>query len=295
MNVLGDMGVHPTTPQAGLTVDPSGAPSVTQKVPAPGATGVAAQALVTATFNKQLDPSSVTSSTFTLSGPSGSVTATVAYDSASLKATLTPSQALASGATYTATLAAGIHTWAGATLGSPVSWSFTTASAASCPCSLFAPSLTPTATHLSVVDGRSGSGPFSYEFGVKVQVSAATPLTAIRFYKDSQETGTHVGRVWSASGTQLASVTFAGESASGWQEQDLASSVTLQPGQTYVVSVNANAFFVMTSGGLQTQVSSGVLSTVVGANGVFGSAAGVFPTGSYNSSNYFVDLVAGGG
>ncbi len=294
MNVLGDMGVHPTTPQAGLTVDPVGAPSVTQTVPAAGATGVAAQAHVTATFNKQLDPSSITSSTFTLSGPSGAVAATVAYDSASLTATLTPSQALASGATYTATLASGIQTWAGATLGSPVTWSFTAASVANCPCSLFASSLAPSASHLSVVDGRGGAGPFSLELGVKVQVSAATPLTAIRFFKDSQETGSHVGRLWSASGTLLGSVTFAGESASGWQQQALASPVTLQPGLTYVVSVNANAFFGVTPAGLQSQVSSGVLSSVVGANGVFGSAAGVFPTGSFNSSNYFVDVVAGG-
>jgi hypothetical protein len=30
-----------------------------------------------------------------------------------------------------------------------------------------------------------------------------------------------------------------------------------------------------------------------GKNGVFGSAAGVFPTGSWRSSSYLVDLVAG--
>ena len=59
-----------------------------------------------------------------------------------------------------------------------------------------------------------------------------------------------------------------------------------------MVSVGLNTTFVMTGGGLRTALASGPLSSVAdGRNGVFAAAAGVFPTGSYNASNYFVDAV----
>jgi hypothetical protein len=199
-----------------------------------------------------------------------------------------PSAALASATSYTATLTTGIKSATGVAMSSPVSFSFTTAT---CPCSLLT-GLTPAATQLPTQDGRSGAGPWSYEMGMKIQVSSPVSLTAIRFYKDSAETGTHIGRLWNASGTQLAQTTFAGETAAGWQQQALSSPVALTPGQVYVVSVGINANFVMTASGLATQRTSGPLSSVAdGANGVFGSAAGVFPTGSWNSSNYFIDAV----
>ena len=39
-------------------------------------------------------------------------------------------------------------------------------------------------------------------------------ITGIRFYKGPQNTGTHVGDLWSSTGTKLASATFANESGS---------------------------------------------------------------------------------
>jgi hypothetical protein len=119
-------------------------------------------------------------------------------------------------------------------------------------------------------------------------------LTAVRYYRDVLETGTHTGRIWSSAGTLLASVPFTNETSSGWQQANLATPMALQPGQTYVVSVGLNATFVMTNLGLQAQIVNGDLSTDVtaGKNGVYGSASGVFPTASYQSSNYFVDVVA---
>ena len=145
-----------------------------------------------------------------------------------------------------------------------------------------------------VDDGRSGSGPFSYELGVKVAVTSPVQLTAIRFYKDSHETGVHVGTVWSSTGSILAQVTFANESASGWQQQALPQSLQLQPGTVYVVSVGLKAYFDLTPSGLATQIVQGPLQSVAdGANGVYASAAGLFPTNSDKSSNYFVDVVVG--
>ena len=128
--------------------------------------------------------------------------------------------------------------------------------------------------------------------GVKIAVTSPVRLTTIRFYKAPTETGSHIGRVWSASGTQLAQTTFTNESASGWQQQTLDTPLDLVPGQVYVVSVGFNTSYSSTQYGLKTQIVNGPLRTVATtANGVYGSAAGVFPTTSYRSSNYFVDAV----
>ena len=122
-------------------------------------------------------------------------------------------------------------------------------------------------------------------------MSRTATLIGIRYFKDSRETGTHTGRLWNVNGTSLGTVTFTGESASGWQVALFTTPLTLTANTLYVVSVNANAFFGVTTSGLATQLTSAPISSVVGGNGVFGSAAGTFPTNSYSSSNYFADVV----
>ena len=43
-------------------------------------------------------------------------------------------------------------------------------------------------------------------------------VTGVRFYKSAENTGRHVGNLWSRSGQLLSSVVFSNETASGWQE-----------------------------------------------------------------------------
>jgi hypothetical protein len=287
--VATDTSGNAASSQASVTVSNTAPPpSVTSTWPAAGATGQGSMVVPTAVFSASVDASTVSTSTFTLTGPSGVVAGSVSYNSSSFAATLTPSQPLQPGASYTA-LISGVRGVDGSTVAS-ASWSFTTAN---CPCSLMT-LLSPTAVHLSTTDGRTGTGPFSYELGTKVQVSSPTRLTAIRFYKDSQETGSHTGKVWSSSGSLLAQTTFSGESASGWQSQALSTPLTLQPAQRYVVSVNVNAHFVETPAGLASQLSNPPLQSIVGSNGVYGSSAGTFPSSTYNNTNYFVDPVVDG-
>jgi hypothetical protein len=272
------------------TLAPPPPPTVTSTAPADGASYVARSTTVTATFSRDMDASTLTATSFTLTGPSGAVSASVSYDSTSHVATLTPAAPLAGGATFTARVAATVAAGDGTPLAAAVSWSFSTAA---CPCSLFPQQLLPATVDQPTQDGRTGTGPFTYELGVKVTVDQPMQLTGLRFYKSPSETGTHTGRVWTTSGVQLASVVFTGESGSGWQQQSLPSPLLLQPGTVYVVSVNANSYFVSTRSGLQTQIVSGPLRTVAdGANGVYGAAAGTFPTQSFSSTNYFVDLSA---
>ena len=268
------------------------APTVVDKTPADAAANVDRDTAVTATFSRSMDPTSITSSSFTLQGSGGQLVAgTVTYNDTTKVAKLNPSADLAAGTTFTATLTTGVKAADGTPLASAVTWTFTTSGSA-CPCRLFSSNPTPAQVNLSTRDGRPLPGPWTYEMGVKFTVDSAVQLTAIRFYKSSLETGVHIGKLWTSTGTQLGSVTFTGESGSGWQVQTLASPITLQPGTVYVVSVNMNAYYQKTANGLATQIVSGPLKSVAdGKNGVFGSAAGLFPTTFYQSSNYFVDLV----
>jgi hypothetical protein len=271
------------------TPPPSPSLAVTATLPAAASAGIGSLATAAAVFSAPIDPASLTSLTFTLTGPGGTaVPASVVHDPVANGATLTPAQPLQPGTTYTATLTTGIRDGHGNPLSAPVTWTFTTTTGSS----LFSSALTPPLLHLAVKDGRTGAGPWSYELGVKIQVDSAARLAAIRFYKDSAETGTHVGRVWSSSGVLLAHETFATESVSGWQQQTLSAPLPLQAGQVYIVSVNANACFVDGPAGLKTQIASLPLRSVAdGLNGVHGPSAGSFPTSSYNSSNYFVDAL----
>ena len=67
-----------------------------------------------------------------------------------------------------------------------------------CPCSIWPATATPT-----VVSDTDSS---AVELGVKFRASASGSITGIRFYKGSTNTGTHVGSLWTSTGTLLASV-----------------------------------------------------------------------------------------
>jgi hypothetical protein len=269
---------------------PSGPLEVTSVSPSGNATGVSRATDVRATFTGRLDPASVTSSTVTLAPSAGTpVAATVSYDDVSRTVRLVPAAGLAANTQYTARITTGARALDGTPLAAEVSWSFTTSQ---CPCSLFASTLTPALTNLSVRDGRNGTGPWSRELGVKVEVTSPVQLTALRYYRAASETSGHTGRIWTAAGTLLRTVPFSGDAGAGWKQQALAEPMTLIPGEVYVISVGFNAYYSATQLGLQTPAVDGPLrSSAVATNGVYSDAAGLFPTGSYKSSNYFVDLV----
>lgn len=131
----------------------------------------------------------------------------------------------------------------------------------------------------------------SYELGMKFRSATVGQVSAIRFWKAPSETGTHIGKIWTATGTLLESVTFTNETASGWQEQLLQTPVNIQANTTYVVSVNVNTHYVATYDELGSPIVNGNLSSVGdGNNGVFNGTAGAFPSNSYRNTNYFRDI-----
>jgi methionine-rich copper-binding protein CopC len=275
VDVVFDTGAADTTP-----------PTVTSRSPAPGATGVAASANLTATFNEPVQPASIS---FTLTGPGGTpVPAAVGYDAASRTATLNPSADLTASTSYTATVS-GARDTAGNQLPAPVSWSFTTAAGpGACPCTIWPGSTTP-ATPAAADDS-------AVEVGVRFRADSDGFITGLRFYKGAGNTGTHVGHLWSNAGTLLASATFTNESASGWQQVTLASPVAVTANTTYVASYHApNGRYAFNANYFATGVDNPPLHALEdgadGANGVYRYGASGFPTSTFNSANYWVDVV----
>ena len=68
---------------------------------------------------------------------------------------------------------------------------------------------------------RGGRRRSPVELGAAFTPAKDGTVTAIRFYKGAGNTGTHTGSLWTASGTRLATVTFTGETATGWQTAKL--------------------------------------------------------------------------
>ena len=99
--------------------------TVTNLVPSQGATGVAIDTVVSATFSQGIDEATLDGA-FTLSGGGETVDGTLVYNAGNRTATFTPDANLAFGTQYTATIAGTVATDDGIALGGTASWSFTT-------------------------------------------------------------------------------------------------------------------------------------------------------------------------
>lgn len=75
--------------------------------------------------------------------------------------------------------------------------------------------------------------------GSRFKVTAAASATQVWFYKApaGANPGTHIGAIWDAAGTLQGSVTFTGETASGWQSATFSPPIALTVGAYYVVGV----------------------------------------------------------
>ncbi|MGN6326406.1 DUF4082 domain-containing protein [Pseudolysinimonas sp.] len=250
--------------------------TVTSHAPGSDAAAVAPTAPITATLSA--DPGS-TIPTLSVASSGSAVAGTSSYDAASRTITFTPGAPLAWSTQYSVTVSSGSTALGGGT------WSFTTAAQA------------PPGASYHLIDDTpataSNSDSGAVELGMSFTASQAGSVTGVRFYKGTGNTGTHTGSLWSSTGQRLATVTFANETATGWQTATFATPVALTPGQHYVVSYYApNGHYASTSGYFSAMHSSGPLSADTVQNGryLYG-AGGQMPTGSWNASNYFVDVL----
>ena len=78
------------------------------------------------------------------------------------------------------------------------------------------------------------------ELGVRFRSDVNGVIMAIRFYKAATNTGTHVGNLWTNTGSRLATVTFTNETASGWQQANFSTPIAVTADTVYVVSYHTN-------------------------------------------------------
>ncbi|MFE0511655.1 DUF4082 domain-containing protein [Streptomyces sp. NPDC058964] len=263
-------------------------PTVTSTSPTSGATNVSITSPVSAVFSSAIDADSLT---FTLKDPNGNTVPGARTLPVSNKVTFTPSTELALHTTYTASVQAS-DLW-GNTMADPVTWTFTTSStppAVTCPCTLWNSSTVPATTDMT---GDTNS----VELGTRFTSSASGWVTGVTFYKGTGNTGTHTGSLWSDDGTLLATGTFTGETASGWQQLTFATPVAITADTAYVVSYHAPNGNYAVDGGYfaaahQSYPLTATADTTAHHNGLYRYGTGsAFPNSSYGSANYWVGPV----
>ncbi|HEU4905897.1 MAG TPA: N,N-dimethylformamidase beta subunit family domain-containing protein, partial [Solirubrobacterales bacterium] len=161
----------------------------------------------------------------------------------------------------------------------------------SCPCSIWNETVT----------GTQDPDVNAVELGVKFRSEVPGYISGLRFYKTAGNTGTHSGRLWTKAGTQLAQVTFSGETATGWQEAKFDTPVEIAAGTTYIASYHApngryasiKSYFAVT--GFENAPLEALADGFDGPNGIYeyGPAGGLFSgtPNSFQSENYLVDVV----
>jgi uncharacterized protein DUF4082/concanavalin A-like lectin/glucanase superfamily protein/Big-like domain-containing protein/fibronectin type III domain protein len=268
------------------------APAVTAAAPPSASADVSVAASVDVTFSEAMAFASISTATIQVRDPANVVVpATVTYSATNRTATLDPTLPLIGGKTYAVTVKGGpggVTDLAANPLTNDLTWAFSTAAGSVCPCRIWSNTAVPAATDVDTA---------AVEVGVKFRADVAGSITGLRFYKAATNIGPHTGSLWTGSGTRLARVTFANETASGWQEAPLTAPVAIAANTTYVVSYHApkgrysvNEEYFATAG-TDTPPLHALAPGTDGANGVYRYGAGGFPTESYFSTNYWVDVV----
>jgi hypothetical protein len=288
VNILAEMGVQPGSLQSGLvpgvvSSDTSGA-SVTVTGPAAGST-VPAQSQVTIT-GTAADTHGGVVSRVEVSTDGGQTwqPANWGSDAANVSWSYnwTPT---AEGPTTLEIRAENGNAYVGPVTDLPL-----TVGAQQCPCSIFTATAAPT-----TVDAGDGG---SVTLGVRFQTTQPGYITGVKFYKATGNIGTHVGALWTASGTKLASATFTNETASGWQQVNFAQPVPVKANTAYIAgylapqgNYSADSGYFATQGAGLPPIEA-MKSTSGAANGLYSYGSSLtFPTNTYNNANYWVDAI----
>jgi hypothetical protein len=212
-----------------------------------------------------------------ITGVSNPTTGTVSYNASTQTVTFVPTAGYSGPANFTYSITDANGGSASASVGLVVNPTTTTES-------LFSASSVPSI--VTVADTNA------VELGLKFQANTNGEITGIRFYKGSLNVGTHVADLWSSTGTLLATATFASETASGWQQVNFSNPVAITAGTTYVASYRTNGDYSADPNYFSTSHVSGDLIAPSGSNGVYAyGSGGLFPTNSFNSTSYGVDVV----
>jgi hypothetical protein len=160
---------------------------------------------------------------------------------------------------------------------------------APCPCHIFTTQAPPD----QIENDQTG-----IELGVKFKSSENGFITGVRFYKTTANVGAHIGELYDVNGNLLATATFNGETASGWQTVNFSNPVPVIANTTYVASYfSQSGNYYGTSNFFTTDINNSPLTGLADnyptdPNGVYiHTSTTAFPTNSPgNKSNYWVDV-----
>ena len=124
------------------------------------------------------------------------------------------------------------------------------------------------------------------ELGLQFKSAAAGQVSGVRFYKSAANKGTHTGMLRRGS-TLIATGTFTGETAAGWQSMIFPAPVNITMGTIYTVSYLAPSGRYAADNPYTFPITTGDL-TAIGSVYRYG---GGYPTSVYQASNYWVDVL----
>ena len=263
---------------------PNSGPSTltaTGQWPAPGSSSVPRGTTISAVLSQDVPQNSIA---FHVTDQLGnSVAGTTSYSSTTRTATFTPASELDGFVTYSVTLAA--TTSGGTALSSGATWSFETVKSdpveSVCPCGLFTDATTPTVLE------AGDTAPVT--LGLRFSPNEDGQVTGMRFYKAADNDDAHVGTLWAADGTVLATGTFTDESTSGWQTLTFTQPVDVTAGSSYVVGYRTTTGdYSLTPGGFGSGLTVGPLTAASDA-GAYTYGDGV-PSSS-STTSYLVDVI----
>ena len=238
-----------------------------------GSVTIAASALIA----NDTDPNGLPLSITSVSNPTNG---TVSYDAVAQSVTFVPD----AGYTGTASFTYSVADSSGATASASASLLVNDPLTAS----LFSPTSSPAIAAVN--------DPSSVEVGLKFQATTNGEITGLRFYKGPGNTGPHVADLWSSTGTLLATATFSNETFGGWQQVNFATPVAITAGTTYVASYHTSGDYSADPNLFATALTNSPLtapsSSSSGGNGVYAyGSSSLFPTNSFNSTSYGVDVL----
>lgn len=126
----------------------------------------------------------------------------------------------------------------------------------------------------------------SVELGIQFKSRVAGDVAGIRFYKGTNNTGTHTASLWSGS-KRVATATFAGESASGWQIVNFVTPMHIAAGTVYTASYLAPRGRYAVNDPYKFPHNNGDLTALRGTY----RYGGGYPSTVYQASNYWVDIL----
>jgi len=250
---------------------------LTDRSPSAGASDVAVDSEITLSFNQAIS----SEATIEVKAGATTVDGTTTISNENKTLTFSPSAPLPEASVITVDTANLLGV--GSTQEVLAPWTFSTVGLA-----------TPTVSFLGMDETPAVLDPgdtAAVELGMRMVAEKDLRLHALRYYQGPGGIGSHTGTVWDSSGAQLATASFASTNEQGWHTAYLSTALDVTEGTEFTVSYHApNGGYVHTPAQFADGKSNDDLR-LEGSNGVFRYGNSSQPGSSWNSTNYFVDVL----